>query len=135
MTKVKIKRIDKILESMIYIICYAIILVAMSQIFKETVQIDNSLFGTWGILISLVIYILNKTVKPLIVHLTIPITALTLGIFYLFINLFILKIVDFIFLNHFNIHGFFMSLLASVIISFINMLMDNLVIKPLIRRK
>lgn len=135
MAKVRIKRIDKLLESIIYIISYALILVMMSEIFNDTIQIDNSLFGLWGLLISTVIFVLNKTIKPLIFHLTLPITALTLGIFYPFINLFILKIVDFIFFNHLNIHGFFMSLLVAIIISFMNMLMDKLILEPLLRRK
>lgn len=130
----KIKRIDKTLESLIYIMSYALILVAMSQIFKETIQIDNSLLGLWGLLISLVIFILNKTIKPIIFSLTLPITALTLGIFYPFINLFILKLVDLIFFNHFNIRGFIMSLIVAILISFINMMMDKLIIEPLLRR-
>ena len=77
------------LESGINIICYALILVMMSELFQKTIQIDNSYFGIWGLLISLVIFIMNKTVKPIIFSLTLPITALTLGIFYPFINLFI----------------------------------------------
>ena len=119
------KRIDKILETGIY----------MSQIFVKTIQIDNSLFGLWGLLISLVIFIMNKTVKPIIFKLTLPITALTLGIFYPFINLFILKLVDFIFLNHFNIRGIVMSFLIAILISFVNMVMDKIIIQPLLRRR
>ena len=129
------KRIDKILETGIYIVGYALILVAMSQIFVKTIQIDNSLFGLWGLLISLVIFIMNKTVKPIIFKLTLPITALTLGIFYPFINLFILKLVDFIFLNHFNIRGIVMSFLIAILISFVNMIMDKIIIQPLLRRR
>ena len=122
------------LESGINIICYALILVMMSELFQKTIQIDNSYFGIWGLLISLVIFIMNKTVKPIIFSLTLPITALTLGIFYPFINLFILKIVDLLFFNHFNIHGFFMSLLVAILISFTNMILAKGIIKPMIRR-
>ena len=43
------------LESGINIICYALILVMMSELFQKTIQIDNSYFGIWGLLISLVI--------------------------------------------------------------------------------
>ena len=121
------------LEYGISIISYALVLVMMAELFQKTIQIDNSYFGIWGLLISLVIFILNKTVKPIIFSLTLPITALTLGIFYPFINLFILKIVDFMFFNHFNIHGFFMSLLVAILISFINMILDETIIKPMIR--
>lgn len=131
----KRKKIDKYLEYGINIISYALVLVMMAELFQNTIQIDNSYFGIWGLLISLLIFILNKTIKPIIVSLTIPITALTMGIFYPFINLFILKLVDVIFFNHFNIHGFFMSLLVAILISFINMLLEKLIIEPMIRRK
>ena len=59
----KISRLKKIrlLEKAIYIVGYALILLIMSMIFKDTIQIDNSYLGIFGILISLVIYILNKT--------------------------------------------------------------------------
>lgn len=132
-SKQKRKQI-KILERAIYIVVYALILVIMSMIFKKTIQIDNSFLGIWGILISAVIYILNRTIKPIIVKLTIPITALTLGIFYPFINVFILKIVDFIFGNHLTITGIFIPFIIAILISIINILMDELLIKPVLRK-
>lgn len=124
----------KLLEKAIYIIGYALILIIMSIIFKKTIQIDNSFLGIWGILISLVIYILNKTIKPIIVKLTIPITALTLGVFYPFINVFILKIVDILFLNHLTIKGIFIPFIIAILISIMNILMDELLIKPIIKK-
>lgn len=132
----KISRIKKIrlLENAIYIVGYALILIIMSIIFKNTIQIDNSYLGIWGLLISLVIYILNKTVKPIIVKLTIPITALTLGIFYPFINVFILKIVDFLFINHLTIRGIFIPFIIAILISIMNLLMDELVINPVLKK-
>lgn len=132
----KISRIKKIrlLEKAIYIVGYALILIIMSMIFNDTIQIDNSYLGIWGILISLVIYILNKTVKPIIFKLTLPITALTLGIFYPCINVFILKIVDFIFGNHLTIKGFLLPFLIAIIISIMNILMDEILIKPIIKK-
>ena len=124
----KISRIKqiKLLEKSIYIVGYALILIIMSIIFNDTIQIDNSYLGIWGIIISLVIYILNKTVKPIIFKLTLPITALTLGIFYPCINVFILKIVDFIFGNHLTIKGFGLPFLIAILISIMNILMDEL---------
>jgi putative membrane protein len=133
MIKNKRKQI-RLLELAIYIVGYALILVLMSIIFKKTIQIDNSYLGIWGILISTVIYILNKTIKPIIVKLTIPITALTLGIFYPFINVFILKIVDFIFQNHLTITGIFIPFIIAILISIMNILMDEILIKPILRK-
>lgn len=128
------KNIVNILEKITYIVGYALILVTMSMLFKKTIQIDNSLLGLWGLLISLVIFILNKTIKPIIFKLTIPITALTLGIFYPFINVFILKIVDFIFVNHLTIRGIIIPFVIAVLISIMNFLMEEIVIKPIIRK-
>ena len=129
----RIKKI-RILEKLIYIMGYALILLLMSILFSKTIQIDNSYLGIWGILISLVIYILNKTIKPIIVTLTIPITGLTLGIFYPFINFFILKMVDFIFGNHLTIKGIILPTIIAIIISIMNFLMDEIVIKPVLQK-
>ena len=130
-TKIKIIRV---LENLIYIMGYALILLLMSILFKKTIQIDNSYLGIWGILISLIIYILNKTIKPIIFKLTLPITALTLGIFYPFINLFILKLVDFLFGNHLTIKGIMIPLFIAILISIMNFLMDEILIKPIIKK-
>ena len=118
----------------IHIIGYALILIAVSLIFKKTIYIDDSGFGIWGVIVSIIIYILNKTIKPLIVWLTIPITALTLGIFYPFINLFILKMADWILGYHFAINGIFIAVLVAILISVMNIIMDEVVIKPMLRK-
>lgn len=129
----KIKMI-RLLEKAIYIVGYALILIIMSVIFNDTIQIDNSYLGIWGLLISLVIYILNKTIKPIIVKLTLPITGLTLGIFYPCINVFILKIVDFIFVNHLTIKGLVIPFFIAILISLMNILMDEMLIKPILKK-
>lgn len=129
------KRIGNFLEWLIYMVGYSLILVAVSLIFDNTIQIDNSYYGLWALIATIVIYLLNKTIKPIIVKLTIPITALTLGIFYPFINVIILKIVDLLLGNHFTIHGIFIACIAALLISAMNMLMDKLIIKPVIGKE
>jgi len=129
------KSLNKIVEWLIYIVGYALILNIVSFLFKNTIQIDSNLFGIWSIIASIIIYILNKTIKPIIVRLTIPITALTLGIFYPFINVMILKIVDIILGKHFTINGIFIACLGAILISFLNIIMDDKIIKPLIRKE
>ena len=126
--------LNKIITWFIYIIGYALILNVVAIIFKNTIHIDYSYFGIWGIIASIVIYILNKTIKPIIVRFTIPITALTLGIFYPFINVIILKIVDFILGSHFIIRGIWFAVLAAILISVLNIIMENTIIKPAIRK-
>ena len=129
------KKINGFLEWIIYMIGYSLILIAVSLIFKNTIQIDSSYYGMWVLIVSVLIYLLNQTIKPTIVRLTIPITALTLGIFYPFINFFILKIVDFILGPHFTINGIFIACFATILISALNMIMDKLIIKPVIGKE
>ncbi len=127
-------RINKILEWLIYMIGYAIILIIMSLIFRKTIQIDSSYFGIWSLIAAVIIYGLNRTIKPLLVWLTLPITAITLGLFYPFVNVLILNIVDFVLGKYFDISGIWMTFLVALLISFINGLLEMIILKPLIRR-
>lgn len=127
------KMYEKVFDSLIYIICYTLILILLSYIFKHTIQLDTSMFGLWALLISTTIYILNKTIKPILFSLTLPITAMTLGIFYPFINVVILNIVDILYGTHFNINGIFMSFIVASLISILNVLTDQIIIQPLLR--
>ena len=77
------------------------------------------------------IYLLNKTIKPFLIWLTIPITGITLGLFYPFINLIILKIVSFILGKHFAIYGIWFALLVAICISILNVILDMTVFKRL----
>lgn len=129
------KKANLFIEWLIHIISYALILGIVSIIFDNTIHIDYSYFGIWGIIASILIYILNKTIKPIIVRLTIPLTALTLGIFYPFINVIILKIVDLVMFSHFDINGILFACLAAILISILNIVLDNEIIKPLIRKE
>lgn len=131
----KQQRINGFFDWLIHMVGYALVLITVSLIFKNTIYIDNSYFGLWGLIAAIMIYILNKIVKPVLVWLTLPITGLTLGLFYPFINVFILNIVSFLLGDHFYIEGLFMSFIVAVCISFMNLLMMGLVIEPLLRRK
>ena len=124
-----------VLEWLIKILGYALVLITVSIIFKNTIYIDNSYWGLWAVLSSLIVFILNKTIKPILVWLTLPITSLTLGLFYPIINVIILNIVDFILGSHFKIQGIFMSVIVAIIISIMNFLLNDLVINNIIGDK
>lgn len=127
-------RLNRFVDWLIHMVAYALILIAVSIIFKNTMIIDNSYFGFWGLLAAIIIYLLNKTVKPIIVWLTLPITGLTLGLFYPFINVFVLYITDWILGPHFEIHGIFFAFIVALLISLMNVLMDILIIEPILDR-
>ena len=88
----------------------------------------------YSALATFIIYVLNQTIKPILVTLTIPITGLTLGLFYPFINLFILKLTDWILGPHFNLTSFWVAIVISLLISIMNFLVEGLIIKPILKR-
>lgn len=126
-------KINKYLDWFIHMLGYTLVLITVSIIFNETVYIDNQYFGFWGLLAIIIIYILNKTVKPLLVWLTLPLTGLTLGLFYPIINVFVLKLTDWILMDHFVINGIFMIFWISIIISVMNAIMDNIIIDTFLK--
>ncbi len=110
------------------ILGYTLILMTISIIFKKSIYIDNANYGIWCLLISIIIFLLNNTVKPLLFWLTLPITAITLGLFYPFINILILYLVSFIMGNHFNITGnIFIVFLIAILISLMNFIMNEII--------
>jgi len=126
------KKINKFIEWIMYMLGYSLVLMSVSMVFKNSLYIDHWFFGIWSLLANIIIYILNKTVKPLIVWLTIPITALTLGLFYPVINILILYIVSFILGDHFIIHGGpIMIFIIAVLLSLMNIIMKSIIEKLL----
>jgi putative membrane protein len=123
-------RINKFFEWLVYMFGYALVLISVS-VWVKSLYIETFLYG---FLAAIIIYILNKTIKPVIVLLTLPITGITLGLFYPFINVFILNIVEFILKGHFQINGILSAFFVAILISIMNMLMEFIVIKPLLER-
>lgn len=128
-------KINKYLDWFIHMVGYTLVLITVSVIFNDTIYIDNRLFGLWGLIAVIIIFILNRTVKPLLVWMTLPLTALTLGLFYPIINVLVLKITDFILGNHFEIHGTIFLFIVSIVISIMNAIMDNIIIDNIIKGK
>ena len=125
--------INIILDWLIHILSYAVILLIISSIFL-TIEIDKSYYGLYVLLSTIIIYLLNKTIKPILFRLTIPITGLTLGLFYPCINIIILKITDFILGNHFETNGIITLFFTAVLISIMNHLMEDIVINKILRK-
>jgi len=122
--KNNVPRLNDILECIIYIVAYAIIIFLVSMLLK-TIDIDSNYFGLFSLLASLIIYILNKTIKPILFRLTIPITGITMGLFYPCINIIILKINNFILGKHFAVNGIFFCVIVALLISIMNMIMER----------
>ena len=123
---------NKFFEWLLYMVGYAIVLIAVSVMFDNTFYINNQYYGLYAFIMAIIIYILNQTIKPILVHLTLPITALTMGLFYPIINVFILYIASFILGDNFQIHGIILPFIIAIVISILNMFMEGMIIKPII---
>jgi putative membrane protein len=77
-----------------------------------------------ALIVAVVMAILNRFVKPLLVLVTIPITVITLGLFYLVINVVLVYIASWIVSPGFEVHGFFAALLFSIALSVTNSILD-----------
>ena len=120
----KNKKINNFSEWMYYMLAYALVILIMTRAF-DSIYIYPKYTFFICLLIVILLYVLKKTVKPILVLLTIPITALTLGTFYLFINLFMLKIVDWVLFSLFDLNGFWTAFFFSILISVVNYLVDD----------
>lgn len=123
------------IEWLIYMIGYAIVLITVSVLFSSF-EINNEYFGLYALLASIIIYILNQTIKPVLTYITLPITVLSWGLFYPIINVIILYITSFILgKNNFKITGFIAPFFIALVISLLNILMEGLILKPITKRR
>ncbi len=81
-----------------------------------------------AIILAAVLSLLNISLKPLLIFLTIPATIFTLGLFLLVINAFIIMTADWI-IPGFEVSSFWWALLFSLLLSFINSLFERLTVK------
>lgn len=125
---------NKFTRWLIYMIGYAIVLVTVSVLFSSF-EINNEYFGFYALLGSIIIYILNQTIKPVLTYITLPITVLTLGLFYPIVNVAILYITSFILGANFKITGFIAPFFIAIVISLLNILMEGLILKPITKRR
>ena len=123
-------RLNKFIEWLIYMFGYILVFILVSKVFKS-IHVDEKHYYLYSTLIVFVIYILNQTIKPILVTLTIPITGLTLGLFYPCINLFILKLADWILGGYFELENIFISLFVAIILLIMNFIVEELIKKIL----
>jgi len=126
---------NRFIEWLIYMIGYAIVLITVSVLFTSF-EINNTYFGLYALLASIIIYILNQTIKPVLTYITLPITVLSWGLLYPISNVIILYITSFILgKDNFNISGIFAPFFIAIVISLLNILMEGLVLKPMTKRR
>ncbi|WP_370086112.1 phage holin family protein [Ekhidna sp.] len=78
-----------------------------------------------AVIVAVLLALLNSSVKPLLILLTIPLTIFTLGLFLLVINALIILMADAI-VPGFEVHSFWWALIFSLVLSVINALLTDL---------
>ena len=86
------------------------------------VRVDSAWDAFW---VAIVLAILNSTLKPLLVIITIPFTIVTFGLFLLVINAMIIFFAEGV-LNGFAVDGFWWAVLFSFLITALNSFLFNL---------
>ena len=84
------KRLNAFLDWIIYMAGYSLALFLVDILFNAF-EVDNIIYY---FIASVIIYILNKTIKPIVFKLTLPITGLTFGLFYFVVDFLMLEIVE-----------------------------------------
>lgn len=104
---------EGIVELILEFFLGAVVIMIVAHLFPEMYVKD---FST-AFLIAAILAILNTFVKPILTFIAFPITLLSLGIFQLIINGFVLEIVQKILAPDFYIPSFFMTIVISLVIS------------------
>ncbi|WP_102028660.1 phage holin family protein [Salirhabdus sp. Marseille-P4669] len=107
----------------------AVAILAVGELFDK-VEIDG--FVT-ALLASLILSILNVIVKPLLILFTLPVTVLTLGLFLFVINAVTLWLTSSIIGDAFIIEDFVTAILAAIVLSVLNLLLQKLVVDTIKR--
>lgn len=126
-------RLNKLVEWTLYFIGYTLAFLIVSSLFKSF-QLSDKHTILWAIIATFIICIINKTIKPIIFTLTIPITGLTMGLFYFIINMGILKLVDILLQDKLNFTNIWILFFISILISLIHVIIEELITKPIIKK-
>ena len=78
-----------------------------------------------ALVVAIVLGIINAFIKPILIILTLPITILTLGLFTLVINAFLIMLTSWI-VPGFVVDGFWWALLFSIVLSVVNWFLNQL---------
>lgn len=95
--------------------------------FLPGVSIEESYLN--AIFVAMALGLLNSFIKPILIILTLPATILSLGLFMLVINAFVVLIADY-FLDGFIVDGFWWALIFSGLLSIISSTLHKMFLGP-----
>ncbi|MCA6079253.1 phage holin family protein [Fulvivirga sedimenti] len=103
------------MDLIIRILIYAVAVMAAAYVLPG-VRVRS--FGD-GLIVGILLLLVNATIRPILVFLTIPATILTLGLFLFVINAFMVWIVHKL-MNGFHVRNFWWAMGFSIILSVID---------------
>ena len=124
---------DKITEVILYLVSYTITFLIVEQFF-DSFRISSEHRVFYACVAVLIIYVLNKVVRPLLVTLTMPITGITFGLFYFVINSLILKITDWLMRSRLDFTNIWVLFFISILLSVIRFIIEEIIMKPVVKR-
>lgn len=119
-------------EVLLYLFSYSITLFILQMFFKSIKIAEPKIL--WIIVAVVIIYILNKVVRPVLVTLTMPITGITFGLFYFVINTLLLKVTDWIMFSKLDFTHIWILFLISILLCVLRFLIEDVILKPIIKR-
>jgi putative membrane protein len=97
----------------------------------QGVHVEDSINAVW---VALILALLNATVRPILLLLTLPITLLTLGLFLFVINACIILLAS-KWIKGFSVDGFWWALLFSFLLAIANSFFQNILLKGHTRKE
>lgn len=119
-----------LIQFLVGLVVYAVVLMIAESLFKG-IEVESFIYA---LIAAFVLDLLNSTVKPILIYWTLPLSILSFGIAYPIVNMIILKLCDILMGNAFNIHGFFATFFIAIFISFMRIILDNIITKNIGRR-
>ena len=110
------------MKFIIRLLVTAAVAYGLSMMLKPHIMIDS--YST-SLIFVLVLGILNATIRPLLIILTLPITVITLGIFLLVINV-LMVILAGKFVSGIHIDGFLWAFIFGILLSFLSSTLTSL---------
>lgn len=112
------------MKLLIQLLLTAIVVLVLAEILPGA-HVDTF---TTSLIVAAVLALLNITVKPLLVFLTLPATLITFGLFLLVINAVIIMLIDWL-ISGFSIDGFWWALLFSFLLTLVQSILYSFVEK------
>jgi len=122
---------DTLITMFLELLVVAITLMIASAIFKGF-YVKNILYA---LVTAIIISVLNATIKPFLVYLTLPLTIMSWGILYPIVNLLILKLASLLMGSAFIVNGWILPFFITLFISFMTKVLSEIIVKPFMNRR